>query len=83
MNTRVGRIAQRQAHLGGFITSPSPSLEAFEDENNDGDSSNDDVDEDEDASSSSDEEPTAFQWLALCHSWQKWGVVMYLEEKLV
>ena len=85
MNTRVGHIAWRQTHFGGFVASPSPSLEAFEDKDDDGDSSDGDVDEDEDedASSSSDEEPTAFQWLALCHSWQKWGVVMYLEEKLV
>ena len=48
MNTCVGRIAWQQAHLGGFVASPSPSLEAFEDEDAvDGD------DEDEDASSSS------------------------------
>ena len=24
-NTRVSRIARRQAHMGGFIMSPSPS----------------------------------------------------------
>ena len=52
MNTHVGCIAQRQAHLGGFITSPSPFLEASEDK----DAVDGDDDEDEDASSSSDEE---------------------------
>ena len=50
MTTRVSRIARRQAHLGGFVESPSSSLEAFADEDDDDD------DEDEDASSSSDEE---------------------------
>ena len=55
MNTPVGRIARRQAHLSGFIGSPSPSLEAFEDEDDDGDS-NDDGDEDDSASSPSDDE---------------------------
>ena len=54
VNTHVGRIARRQARLGGFVTSPSPSLEAFEDD--DDDSEDDDDDEDEDASSSSDDE---------------------------
>ena len=38
VNTYVSRIAQRQAHLGGFIESPSPSLKAFEDEDDDGNS---------------------------------------------
>ena len=28
MNTRVGHIANRQARLGGFVESPSPTLEA-------------------------------------------------------
>ena len=59
VNTHVGRIAQRQAHLGGFVVSPSPSPKASEneDEDDDGDS-NDDDDEDEDASSSGDKEMT-------------------------
>ena len=52
VKTRVGRIARRQARLGGFLESPSPSLEAFEDGDNDGDSD----DEDEDASLPSDDE---------------------------
>ena len=42
MNTRVSRIAKRQARLGGFVESPSPPPEASED----------DDDEDGDASSS-------------------------------
>ena len=72
----MGRIARRQARLGGFIASPHPSPKASEDE-------------DEDASSSSDEEMTASQWLNLCHSWQKeevvlgLKVVMYLGGELV
>ena len=59
--------------MGGFTASPSPSPQASEDEGNDAD---DDADEDEDASSSGDEEMTASQWLAICHSWQKWEVVL-------
>ena len=50
VNTRVSRIARRQAHLGGFVESPFPSLEASED---DDDSDYDDDDEDGNASSSS------------------------------
>ena len=45
MNTYVDRIARRQAHLGGFTTSPSPSPEASADKDND---IGDDEDEDED-----------------------------------
>ena len=45
VTTRVSRIARQQAHLGGFVASPSPSPKASEDE---------------DASSSGDDE-TAFQ----------------------
>ena len=50
VNTCVGRIARRQARLGGFVESPSPppeALEAFKDD----DDSNDDDDENGDASS--------------------------------
>ena len=59
VNTRVGRIARRQARLGGFIDSlspsPSPSPKASKDEDDDGDS-NDDGDKDDSASSPSDDE---------------------------
>ena len=59
MNTYVSRIARWQACLGGFVESPSPPLEAFEDdeasEDND-DSDDDDDDKDGDASSSSVDE---------------------------
>ena len=48
VNTRVGRIARRQARLGDFTTSSSPSPEA---------STNEDGD-DKDASSSNDDEMT-------------------------
>ncbi|KAK9989620.1 hypothetical protein SO802_029859 [Lithocarpus litseifolius] len=54
LNTRVGRIAQRHAHLSGFTASPSLSPEALADE--DGNDGADDDDGDENASSSSDEE---------------------------
>ena len=50
VNTHTGRIARRQAHLGGFVESPSPPPKAFED---DDDSDDDDDEEDGDASSSS------------------------------
>ena len=59
VNTCIGCIALRQARLGSFVASPSPSLEAFEDEDDDGDSDGDDEDEDKDARSSGDEEMTA------------------------
>ena len=58
MNTPVSRIARRQAHLGGFVESPSPSLEASEDKDNDGYSDDDDEDENEDASLPSGDEMT-------------------------
>ena len=53
VNTRVGRIAQRQVHLGGFAASP----EAYKNE----DAADGDKDEDEDTSSSSDKEMTNSQ----------------------
>ena len=59
VNTRVGRIARRQARLGGFIESSSPSLEVSEDEDDDGDSDDDDDNGDEDASLPNDDEMTA------------------------
>ena len=48
VNTYVGCIARRQAHLGGFMESPSPPLEASEDD----DDSNNDDDDDEDGDAS-------------------------------
>ena len=59
VNTYVGRITRRQAYLGGFMASPSPSLEASVDEDDDGDSNSDDADEDGDASSFGDDVMTA------------------------
>ena len=59
VNTYVSGIARWQAHLGGFVASPSPSLEASEDKDDDGDSDDDDNDEDEDASSSDEDVMTA------------------------
>ena len=53
VNTHVGRIARRQARLGGYVESPYPPPAAFED---DDDSDNDDDNEDGDASSSNIEE---------------------------
>ena len=49
VNTRVSHIARRQARLGGFAISPSPSLEASVDEDGDGDDK-------DGASSSSDDD---------------------------
>ena len=70
VNTHVDRIAWQQARFGSFAASPSPSLEASTDEDdNDGD-------DEDDASSSSDDKMMTSQWLALCHSWQKGGVVL-------
>ena len=57
VNTRVGHIARRQARLGGFAASPSPSPEALTDE--DGEDSDDG--DDEDASASSDDEMMTIQ----------------------
>ena len=48
VNTRVGRIARRQARLGGFMESSSPPPKASETSKDD----DDDDDEDGDASSS-------------------------------
>ena len=59
VNNRVGHITRRQAHLGGFATSPSLSSDASADEDSD-DGVNDD-DEDEDGSFSSNEEMTTSQ----------------------
>ena len=50
VNTRVGRIARRQARFGGFVVSPSPPPEAPEA------SEDDDDGEDRDVSSSSSDE---------------------------
>ena len=59
VNIYVDYITRQQARLDGFVESPSPSLEAFEDdeasEDNDDSDDNDD-DEDRDASSSSADE---------------------------
>ena len=53
VNTRISHIAKWQARLGGFVKSPSPPPEAFEDND---DSNDDDNDENGDASSSSTDE---------------------------
>ena len=55
MNTRVSRIARRQAVMGGFTVTSSPSPLASEDESDDG-SGSEDADEDDGASSPSDDE---------------------------
>ena len=60
-NTRVSRIARRQARMDGFITSPSPSPQASEDKDIDNGSGDDNDDKDKDVSSSSDEEMTVSQ----------------------
>ena len=50
VNTRVGRIARRQARLGGFVESPSPPPEASTTSEDDDDSNDDNDDENGDAS---------------------------------
>ena len=55
VNTRVGRIAQRQAAMDGFTAAFSPSPPASKDESDDGFGS-EDADEDDGASSPSDGE---------------------------
>ena len=50
MNTRVSRIARRQAHMAGLAPSPSPSPEASPDD-----------DDEDDASSSGDDKMTTSQ----------------------
>ena len=57
MNTRVGHIARPQAVMGGFVTSPPPTLEAFEDDDDDAIAS-DDKDDGDASFSSADEMST-------------------------
>ena len=90
VTTCVSRIAKWQAHLSGFVASPTPSLEVSEEKDIDnGDSNGGDADEDEASSSSGDKEMIASQWLTIFHAWQKGGVVlgmrvvMYLGGELV
>ena len=56
VNIHVGRIARRQEIMGGFITSPPPTLEAFENEDNDDVATASDNEDDRDASSFSADE---------------------------
>ena len=60
VNTCVGCIVRRLAHLGGFVESSSPSLEASNDKDDSGDSGGT-SDGDEAFGSSSDDEMTASQ----------------------
>ena len=60
VNTRIGRIARQQACLGGFVTTPTPSPAASEDEDNSG-TSGDTFYVDEASSSSIDDEMTTSQ----------------------
>ena len=55
VNTRVSRIARRQAVMGGFIIASSSSPPTSKDESDDG-SGSDDADEGDSASSPSDDE---------------------------
>ena len=87
VNTRVNCIARRQARLGGFVESFSPSLEASKDKDDDGDSGDDDDDKDKDASSSGDDEMTAWVTYPLSFVTKRGSsfgmrVVMYLGREL-
>ena len=55
VNTRVGRITQRQAVMGGFTATSSPSSPVSKDESDDGSDSKD-ANEDDCASLASDDE---------------------------
>ena len=86
MNTRVDRIAQRQAAMGGFTTYSSPSPPASKDESDDG-FGNNDADEDDGASSPSDDKMST--WITYPLSLVKkkgssfdMGVVIYIGRKL-
>ena len=59
VNTCVSRLAQRQARMGGFTTSPSPSPSLEASDNEDANDGSDD--DEEDVSSSSDEKMTTSQ----------------------
>ena len=56
VNTCVGRIARRQAVMGGFTAYSSPSPLASEDESDAGSGSDDADEDDKDANSPSDDE---------------------------
>ena len=58
VNTRVGRITQRQAVMGCFTVASTPSLPAFEDKSDDGSGSDDANKDDDDGSPSNDEMST-------------------------
>ena len=86
VNTRVGRIAQRQVATGGFTTYTSPSPPALEDESDDG-SGSDAADEDDGASLPNDDEMST--WFTYSLSLMKKGgssfdmrVVIYIEGEL-
>ena len=53
VNTCVGRIAQHQAIMGGFVTSPPPTPKASEDEDEDDATTTSNDEDDGDANSSS------------------------------
>ena len=55
VNSCIGRIARRQAVMGGFTVASFPSPPTSEDESDDG-SGSDDADEDDGANSPSDDE---------------------------
>ena len=83
VNIGVGRIAQRQAVMGGFVfeTSLPPTPEAFEAENEDDDDDDDDAaiasedDDDGDASSSNTDEMSTWHFYLLSLV-TKMGVVL-------
>ena len=61
MNVRVGRIARRQASMGGFapeatLSPPSPVASASEDEDDDDGDDDDDASDDDDGDASSADE---------------------------
>ena len=58
MNVRVGRIAQRQATMGGFALEATPSPPSFDSDDDDGDDDNASKDDDDGDASSTNEMST-------------------------
>ena len=79
MNIHVGRIARRQATIGGFALKATPSPPSVNSNSDDEDGDDDDAfEEDDDGDTSSTNEMSTWH-STLCHSWQKGGVVLVCE----
>ena len=80
VKVRVGRIAWRQATIGGFSPEPTSSPPHLVASNSDAEDDDDDDNDDDDASDD-DGDASSFDEMStwhstLCLSWQKWVVVL-------